>query len=322
MKAINYLLITAAILALFAQSCSNQPAAESGQQEETTTTAACINCDALFADNFYNYPDLIDTRGSRGPGTSDLSQAMKSFKEDKYSEALGHFDKYIALYPTHYKVKLYRGLSYMKLDNVNNAMADFNEVLQNDKQFAEPAMWYMALANIKAGNSEAAATLLQQVKSKQAVELLAKLENWNDKKLEKELEQYTSEPVAYEVNKEEYTPKKAHKWIPLNNADYSVVVRDLVSGQGDSHAQIVYPDDEDQGPDNELLVNLKREYKITPDGKFYMREVTNQQLEEYKPITKATLYFELVEAKLINAGISQVSFLEMHPLEIYELMRI
>lgn len=323
MKALNYILIASA-LAFAIQSCSNQPADESTKTEETQTTteATCDNCDALFADNFAPYPDLVNSRASRGPGTSDLSQAMKSFKKGEYSESLGYFDSYINMFPEHHKVKLYRGLAYLKLSQADMAMRDFNEVINNDKQFAEPAVWYMALAQVKAGNKEQAVAYLQKVKSKQAVELQAQLEGWNDKKLEQALEAYADQPVAYEINKEEYKEEKAYKWIPLNNADYSVVVRDMVRGQGDSHAQIVYPEDEQTGPENELLAKLEREYKITPDGKYFMREVDNQKLSEYKPITKSTLYFELVESELLNSGVTQSSFLQMHPLEIYELIRI
>ncbi|WP_456376904.1 tetratricopeptide repeat protein [Lutibacter sp.] len=114
----------------------------------------------------------------RGENNDMAAKAEKAFNSKNYKEALD----YLILLPNQNdtEVKLYKGISYLELNNYVEADIIFDEISSGNSAFKNTAMWYKALSMLKQKQFEACKYVLQTIPEsadeyKQAKKLLRKL---------------------------------------------------------------------------------------------------------------------------------------------------
>jgi len=109
---------------------------------------------------------LLATRGGSGkqPSGPELAKALAKYQSDDYKTAVQQLKALAAKYPRHGTVRLYLGVSELLLnqnaDASSNLIAAVNE-LEGARQ--SDARWYLAAANLRLKNPEAAQPLLQEL---------------------------------------------------------------------------------------------------------------------------------------------------------------
>ncbi|OED36966.1 hypothetical protein AB832_05390 [Flavobacteriaceae bacterium (ex Bugula neritina AB1)] len=116
---------------------------------------------------------------------TDLSEAEKLFKQQKYQDALAIFSKYQTENDTvlNPQVLLYIGVTQLELDRNEKAIESFKRLLHSSTLDASKADWYLALAYLKLEETEQAKKHLERLvktlngyKYATAIELLRVLE--------------------------------------------------------------------------------------------------------------------------------------------------
>ena len=115
----------------------------------------------LLTAHFIPYDELLSTRGQKTHVT--LSEALESYNEKNYSEAVSRFDSYLKEHPQDYQAWFYFGVSQLAADKNADALNSFNIVIDNKTIFQDSAEWYKALALLKLDHSAEAKRLLDQI---------------------------------------------------------------------------------------------------------------------------------------------------------------
>ena len=141
----------------------------------------------LFEEKFEFYPNML-TDASRSdtedPAVGRLNDIMAKYDSKKYDDALNGLNDYLTENPDYFKAKFYRGLIYLKNKDLDNAIRDFEEVIQSNSTFKEEAEWYLSLSYIRAKKKDAAVSLLSQMKQSsltqaaKAEDLLKNVNQW------------------------------------------------------------------------------------------------------------------------------------------------
>ena len=141
----------------------------------------------LFPQNLYDqFNDhrplaLTDQSGA----TTALQAAETAFNEEDYTVAVVALDSYLANNPQDIEAQLYKGISLLELDQLEEAKTIFMSIAEGSSVFASEALWYAALAYLKEGNEVASASTLRQLIElasdsqliEKAKQLLAELED-------------------------------------------------------------------------------------------------------------------------------------------------
>ncbi|WP_103069759.1 tetratricopeptide repeat protein [Aquimarina sediminis] len=117
----------------------------------------------LYAE-YKNWSDLpsLTLRNSN----TDLAEAEKLFKQEKYKEALDLFLKYQSedkVSSVNSQVVLYIGISQLELDKNEDALQSFRALLHSDSLDATKAYWYISLAYLKMNQVDDAKEQLQEL---------------------------------------------------------------------------------------------------------------------------------------------------------------
>lgn len=114
----------------------------------------------------------------RSENNETILKAEKAFNSKNYKEALD----YLTLLPNQNdtEIKLYKGISYLELNNYVEADIIFDAISSGNSAFKNTAMWYKALSMLKQEQFEACKYVLQTIPEsadeyKQAKKLLRKL---------------------------------------------------------------------------------------------------------------------------------------------------
>ncbi len=109
-----------------------------------------------------------------------VMQGLQFYELGKYESAIELFNKT----PDNLLGKLYRGLSYIELEEFGPAIKDFTEIIdQQGNLFIDQAQWYLALTYLKTKDVSKAKTLLTSIAADRGVyktkaqKILNELEN-------------------------------------------------------------------------------------------------------------------------------------------------
>lgn len=123
--------------------------------------------DKLIGDAFQPYPNVItSSTRSEADATGQVDRVMALYDKQKYADALKEFDKYIQDNPQDYNVLFYRGITHMKMDQSESAVADFEEVISGNSLLHDQAEWYLGLAYLKNNQKKEAADLFFAIAGK------------------------------------------------------------------------------------------------------------------------------------------------------------
>ncbi len=138
--------------------------------------------DSLYVD-YYSQEDLPSIV-KRGDDSSSLEKGALAFQDGNHEEAVAYFESYKEaggdLDPS---VFLYLGVAYSKIENIEKSIENFDAIITSNSLDASKGLWFKALAYLKAGQSENAKTILEEIvsnpshfNSNKAKELLGKLD--------------------------------------------------------------------------------------------------------------------------------------------------
>ncbi|GAB5476436.1 MAG: hypothetical protein Mars2KO_45350 [Maribacter sp.] len=120
--------------------------------------------DDLYAANFHEYPNTVFpiTRGETDASVE--RDAFVAYEQGDYHMALENFDKIASENRKPY-VDFYKGLSYLSLDQNQDAKASFKRTIDSNTNFGAEARWYWALLAIKEKDKSKALELLNELVS-------------------------------------------------------------------------------------------------------------------------------------------------------------
>jgi len=117
--------------------------------------------DMLFQ-TYYKPLDASDyTR--RGDGTDlhlNLAEGISLYNQEAYEKSNYIFSHLYSVHPSLAEVRLFSGLSYMGLEQYDNAAHFLEELLENNVRYLPEATWYLSLCCLKTGELEKARELL------------------------------------------------------------------------------------------------------------------------------------------------------------------
>lgn len=111
--------------------------------------------DQLFT-QYYETPQGLPTL--LGIGSNQLfNEGMTDYKLGDFSTAQRQWLPLLQQNPSNDTLLFYLGISYLETDQTDSAVALFEEIIeQNDPQFRQQALWYLALGLIKNGRADEA----------------------------------------------------------------------------------------------------------------------------------------------------------------------
>jgi len=135
----------------------------------------------LFAEYYQTYPNIASSvRGELTEGK--LQDALQQYDAGHFKAAIELLQEILAAEPNNPAANFYAGVSYLKIEESERAVASLQKVLAlNDPKFSEPAEWYLALAYLQQNDLEKTRATLRKIAAKdhafkeQATKLLDKL---------------------------------------------------------------------------------------------------------------------------------------------------
>lgn len=101
----------------------------------------------------------------RGTESELFTQAETAFNQEKYADAIEFFNKILAKNNEELSIKLYKAIAYMELGSVEKARQLYEEIINQESSYAEEALWYASLNELKAKNYSACKDYLSEIKS-------------------------------------------------------------------------------------------------------------------------------------------------------------
>ncbi|WP_282044193.1 tetratricopeptide repeat protein [Winogradskyella flava] len=86
---------------------------------------------------------------SRSDGSNKLANAQELFEKGQYADALDIFNVFESQTENRSNLLIYKGLSYVELEDYENAEQAFNDLVTSDLLDAEKGYWYKALLYLK-----------------------------------------------------------------------------------------------------------------------------------------------------------------------------
>lgn len=121
----------------------------------------------LYADHYEKYPNTVFPikRGNDQQPSSILFKAFLAYESDNDIEAITLF-KELQQTENFDHVDFYLGQSYLKANQIENAIATFNKIIGIDQKFTDEARWYLGLAYLKNKDTQNAIKILKEVVAK------------------------------------------------------------------------------------------------------------------------------------------------------------
>ncbi|MBL6446451.1 tetratricopeptide repeat protein [Fulvivirga sp. 29W222] len=110
--------------------------------------------------NYYEpYPAVTIQRGEG----EKISKALQLYSEEKYQEAVDELTSLAS--PDQQAYYLYLGNCYLQLDETQKAITTFEKLIEisNDSILTQHSQWYLAMAHLKANQSEPLKILLRNI---------------------------------------------------------------------------------------------------------------------------------------------------------------
>ncbi len=119
----------------------------------------------LYADNFTKPPENITTRDNSGYD-DHLIAAVDAYRQNDFKNAITNFNTYLESHPEDDAANFYMGISYLADNQHDPSIKFLQKVINNqDSIYRSAAQWYLGLAHIKSGNTEAAKTIFATLAS-------------------------------------------------------------------------------------------------------------------------------------------------------------
>lgn len=116
----------------------------------------------LYAEYYTDYPNVIELQ--QRDEISSLSNAFTNYQLGNWSEAEASFQSLISNNPQMIYPHFYRALCLLNLNKPYQAVSELEVVIQaGDSQFIQPATWYLALAQLRAGNASSVLAILREI---------------------------------------------------------------------------------------------------------------------------------------------------------------
>ncbi len=121
----------------------------------------------LFASNYEKYPNTVSpiVRSGTEPQTPEQI-AFEAYETDNDTKAI---ELFMGLkekpYPEY--IDFYLAQSYLKEDQLLNAITQFQKVISANNQFSSPSKWYLALAYLKNKEIQKATATLETIVEKE-----------------------------------------------------------------------------------------------------------------------------------------------------------
>lgn len=146
-------------------------------------TKKTIHVDEIYSE--YVYAKKMPSFRSRGEikVNEKLIQAERLFIDKEYKKAIHLFKNGLEKDQNNGIIYIYMGLSYIELQDFDNAENILNKLLESNSIDAEKALWYKSLLYVKTNEIEKSKVLLNKIikkssyKKREAKELLSKLED-------------------------------------------------------------------------------------------------------------------------------------------------
>jgi len=120
--------------------------------------------EAAFAEYFAPYPSAVPLVRSQ-QSQSALEAAFERYAAKDYEAALPLFQELLAAEPQRTAlIRFYMGICYLATDEPQRAISIFQKELDDSaSQFHDPAEWYLALAFLKANDTEKCKSVLKRI---------------------------------------------------------------------------------------------------------------------------------------------------------------
>jgi tetratricopeptide (TPR) repeat protein len=141
--------------------------------------------DDLYASYFETYPSIYSQRSVGGDSPLGIikEKAFLAYEKENWDESRSYFRQLFEKNPEKVEYPFYLGVINLKLDNPDDAIEQFQTILENKNPlFEDQAIWYMALGYLKKNNIERSVHYLNRIISEdmankeKASELINKLE--------------------------------------------------------------------------------------------------------------------------------------------------
>lgn len=114
----------------------------------------------LFGQYYTTESSILNVRSGNTADFSPLNEGMQYFEQKNYNKALNAFK----LDADNVVVKLYSGFSYMELQQYDQAISEFEDIIdQNDNLFIDQAEWNLGLCYIITNNTDQAKETLTKI---------------------------------------------------------------------------------------------------------------------------------------------------------------
>ncbi|WP_417873822.1 tetratricopeptide repeat protein [Xanthomarina gelatinilytica] len=121
--------------------------------------------DGLYAYHFEPYPN-IETSILRSDGERSLeNDAFTAYDLEDYKKASGLFSKLLEKDPKVY-FRFYKAICLMQLENFDLALQQLDEIMPENSEYYEKAIWFRALTYLKLNETDKSKQLLNQLVSK------------------------------------------------------------------------------------------------------------------------------------------------------------
>ncbi|MDX9694296.1 MAG: tetratricopeptide repeat protein [Bacteroidales bacterium] len=131
-----------------------------------TRTNKTLDPQILFAEYYQSYPAFVVLRNETNKDVQNLiySHAFLNYENKQFEEAIRIFENIINDDRTEIMAAFYLSISQIEVGNFNNAKQNLLLLTQNkDHLFYEQSMWYLALVNLRLGNTNDAKKLLEEI---------------------------------------------------------------------------------------------------------------------------------------------------------------
>jgi len=115
--------------------------------------------------NYFSLEDMPSLT-QRDDGESSLKLALSAFKTKDYSAANNNFKEYLSLNANaDPRIYLYTGISLLEMDQFENALLEFDKLIDSESLDRSKGYWFKALAYLKVGNNTKAKEVLSELQS-------------------------------------------------------------------------------------------------------------------------------------------------------------
>ncbi|MEL6925659.1 MAG: hypothetical protein AAFO94_16560 [Bacteroidota bacterium] len=123
------------------------------------------NPESIYAQYFESYPNVYQPVVRGNDSLSAVQAAFAFYESEQYEQALEGF-RQILQEDNNTDLHFYTGLTLMELQQFAQAIQSFDTAGNSGSQYADPLLWYRALAKLRLGQYDAATADLKQLRQR------------------------------------------------------------------------------------------------------------------------------------------------------------